>query len=248
MVLRGTCRVMIEREKLDLRPGQFVIIPPDACHTSATIKGPVFRACVHFDWMGSGFSSGHPVCSYHPQRPHRNRVALRPGFVPAGLLAGSFAINGPVPVLLEKMFPRWQTEESLQQGLCRGHFLELLIHLLWPAERRKTAGSRALRLAHAAKEILDRQGETAPSVRALLASLGFSYPHICRIFNKSFGITPVEYLNARRLERAKELLAHRSLTISEIAYTVGFRDPGYFTRRFTRQNGMSPKVYREGCL
>lgn len=52
-------------------------------------------------------------------------------------------------------------------------------------------------------------------------------------------------MRAPRLE-AKRLLLHSGLGISEIAYGLGFKDPGYFTRFFTRQLGVSPSDYRAG--
>lgn len=48
-----------------------------------------------------------------------------------------------------------------------------------------------------------------------------------------------------RLEQAMNLFSNKSLNISEIAYSVGFNDPKYFSRCFKRKYGLTPKEYRE---
>ena len=58
--------------------------------------------------------------------------------------------------------------------------------------------------------------------------------------------TPIAYLRAMRLEEARRLLHVTDCNISEIAYSVGYRDPNFFTRVFTKEFGVSPKRMREG--
>lgn len=73
-------------------------------------------------------------------------------------------------------------------------------------------------------------------------SLSASYFSI--VFKKYTGCSPVQYVTRVRLDKAKQLLRESALTISEVAYAVGFRDPLYFTRVFTHQVGVSPREYR----
>jgi len=56
--------------------------------------------------------------------------------------------------------------------------------------------------------------------------------------------TPSQYLRTFRLHKAKDLLQHPDLNISEVAYDVGFNDPAYFTRMFTKEFGQSPNAFR----
>jgi len=58
------------------------------------------------------------------------------------------------------------------------------------------------------------------------------------------GKTPVEFIRFMRMKRAAELLEKSQMTISEIAYTVGFNNPKYFTQNFKTQFGMIPSAYR----
>lgn len=58
------------------------------------------------------------------------------------------------------------------------------------------------------------------------------------------GMSITRYVRALRLSKAKDLLASSELTISEIAYAVGFDDPKYFSRVFSEEFGVSPANFR----
>jgi|GEM_PF-746826 len=58
------------------------------------------------------------------------------------------------------------------------------------------------------------------------------------------GMTPIDFLRHVRLQKAQQLLANSSLNVSEIAYTVGFSDPKYFSKIFRKELGVSPTEYR----
>lgn len=81
----------------------------------------------------------------------------------------------------------------------------------------------------------------------LLETTGYSPAYVRRIFLKEVGVTPVEFLNNRRIERAKELLkkSERNLPIKEIAERSGYLDPYYFSRIFKKSTGLTPGAYRK---
>ncbi|NDV65795.1 hybrid sensor histidine kinase/response regulator [Bacteroides sp. 224] len=60
------------------------------------------------------------------------------------------------------------------------------------------------------------------------------------------GLSPVEYLKDVRMKRAAQLIKTNDLTISQIAYHVGFNDAHYFSKCFKQQFGVTPTEYREG--
>ncbi len=241
LISRGKVRFEAENQSWDLEKGSFILIPPDTKHVSLARDASVFRSCIHFDWVASGPPVRRPFCCYYPHRPVRRWVMRKPSFVPLRLMVGRYASDGAIPALVETLFLRWQSGEAFDRALCRGALLELLVQLFYPRSRRTPRRDRVSPLAYAAKERLDHEGQwPETSIITLLETLGYSYPHVCRLFRSHFGVTPVEYLNARRLERAKVLLLNPRLTISEIAFAVGFRDAGYFSRKFRAQTGLPP--------
>jgi AraC-like DNA-binding protein len=73
---------------------------------------------------------------------------------------------------------------------------------------------------------------------------GVSIHHFARGFKQSAGVTPHHYLTQKRVERAQDLLAHTDLSLSEIAYAVGFSDQSHLARHFRQMLGVTPGQFR----
>ena len=76
-------------------------------------------------------------------------------------------------------------------------------------------------------------------------AIGLSQTQLNRKLLALTGLPPVKLMRSMRLKKAKELLISTSLTISEVAYQVGFTDPGYFSKTFKSEMKISPKEYRQ---
>lgn len=59
------------------------------------------------------------------------------------------------------------------------------------------------------------------------------------------GVSPSDFLRQVRMQRAEELVLRSKLSLSEIAYAVGFSDPKYFTKCFKKDTGLTPSEYRK---
>ena len=81
-------------------------------------------------------------------------------------------------------------------------------------------------------------------ISELAERCGMGETYFRQLFAKWSGMTPVEYRNTLRISNAKALLSRRSVSIAEVAYTVGFDDQFYFSRIFKKITGVSPKDYR----
>jgi AraC family transcriptional regulator len=78
-----------------------------------------------------------------------------------------------------------------------------------------------------------------------LAAVAYMSPyHFSRLFKHVTGESPHVYLMARRIERAKGLLAAQALPLVQVAFAVGFRTQGHFTEVFHRHTGTTPRKYR----
>jgi AraC-like DNA-binding protein len=68
--------------------------------------------------------------------------------------------------------------------------------------------------------------------------------HFIRLFKEHFGITPMQYLTKRRIERAIMIMADRKLTVASVAYQTGFNDIGEFNKQFKKFTGLTPTEYK----
>jgi len=78
--------------------------------------------------------------------------------------------------------------------------------------------------------------------------LSLSKYHLQKMFRRQIGQTPNEFLNALRLNHAKEYLRATDEPVARIAEAVGFENASYFIRRFKRHEGVTPAVYRRRWL
>ncbi len=82
------------------------------------------------------------------------------------------------------------------------------------------------------------------SLAELAALVGLSSYHLCRAFKASTGLPPHRWRLARRIERARELLEHSEISITDVAAAVGYEDPSQLAAVFRKTLGMSPTRYR----
>jgi signal transduction histidine kinase/ligand-binding sensor domain-containing protein/DNA-binding response OmpR family regulator len=81
------------------------------------------------------------------------------------------------------------------------------------------------------------------SVEELSRELGMSRVHLYKKLSSLSGKTPIEFIRIIRLKRAAQLLKESRLTVSEIAYEVGFNNPKYFRKYFKDEFGVLPSQY-----
>ncbi len=81
-------------------------------------------------------------------------------------------------------------------------------------------------------------------VQAMAEQAGLSSRTFSRRFNAATGRSPIDYVQALRVEEAKQMLERESTAIDEIGLAVGYEDSGSFRRVFTREAGISPAAYR----
>lgn len=107
-----------------------------------------------------------------------------------------------------------------------------------------TANDRKF-LADVDKYIKDMMGDPDTSVESMSAHLCMSRVQLYKRMVSLTGTTPSEYLRAKRIKRAEELIHSDELNISEIAYTVGFNNPRYFSKYFQEAYGLTPSQYKK---
>lgn len=92
--------------------------------------------------------------------------------------------------------------------------------------------------------IADNYAVTKPVERMIQRS-GLNVRTFSRRFRTATGFAPIEYVQALRIEEAKQMLETEAVSIDEIGTMIGYDDPASFRRIFKRGAGLSPATYRK---
>lgn len=166
-----------------------------------------------------------------------------------------FRLAGPVLRQARAACERMSTEAAGRrycwQEIVRGELLLLIglacrVHeetLLALAASRAQARSRRAALSRALKHVRDHLTERI-SLATVAGAVDLSPTYLAHLVKKETGKTFTDLLTERRMDRARELLAHTTLKIADVAQAVGFEDEAYFARRFRQRYGLPPGRYR----
>lgn len=80
---------------------------------------------------------------------------------------------------------------------------------------------------------------------ALAAAVFLSPDYLSHLFAEKENTSLTNYINARRIRRAKEMLLQGSLSIRDVALKSGFQNISYFSKQFKRQTGCTPQEFRK---
>ena len=82
------------------------------------------------------------------------------------------------------------------------------------------------------------------TLEQLATNFNYSSSHFSALFQKETGVSPINYYIQLKIQRACQYIELTNLKLFEIAEKVGFDEPAYFTRIFTKIRGISPSEYR----
>ena len=132
--------------------------------------------------------------------------------------------------------------------LLAGAVLAPSVYLL-RRRRKRRALQQPARLSPVLRDVLafleeNYENEKLDST-TVAQSVNLSGPYLGRLIKRETSKNFREFLNEFRLGKARKLLVETNLTISEIAYTVGYSSPGQFSQVFSRFEHMTPSRYRK---
>ena len=95
-----------------------------------------------------------------------------------------------------------------------------------------------------ARDIYLEELANPPSTEMLAERIGVSRATLDRAVAADIGISPAKMLSRLRLDEARRMLRAGVLSVSEIAYKLGYCNPAYFVNTFRRETGLSPRAWR----
>lgn len=146
-----------------------------------------------------------------------------------------------------------ELQGALRKCYAESRALELLIlsvNALIEAEEGSTSPDRGLtkrdiERMHEARKVLDANYITPPTIGVLARRIGVNEAKLMHAFKQLFGQTIFDYTQSLRMDQAKKLLEATELSITEIAFEVGYEYSSNFTTAFKRRFGITPSVARD---
>ncbi len=162
---------------------------------------------------------------------------------------GVYRVSEPLLIesLIRKALITLQSDYPLRGIDGSGVVYQLLLDFLkfYQRDGAESHDRRMMRLKPAL-DLIETEMHRPLSLDDLATSIGVSPQYFCEIFKDLTSQRPTEYVNQRRVERARQfLLCEPHTRISEIARRVGFESDSYFATVFKRLEGVSPTQYRE---
>lgn len=151
-----------------------------------------------------------------------------------------------IEYLLNRLVEEYRTGRKESLDLIRSYLLTLFYELRRFSQHADVSSNdSAAQLTQRYKEALPQQVYTFQKVSDFAKYLNVSPNYLNRCVQRTMGKSAHDLLNETMLLESKALLKQSALSISEIAYKVGKKDPSDFSRFFKAQTGMTPKEYRE---
>lgn len=222
---RGWCELGGERQTV--RAGELLVVPPETPHVyGADEKKPWTIPWVHATGANVasylaelGISAERPVL-YLGEDPQLLALfeevleVVEHGYAPAQLLYASQTLAHLIGVMIWHRHQQWRGNPDPEQKVGRS-IAYMKQHLSQPLH-----------------------------VSNLAAVANLSASHYTSVFKRQTGYAPIDYLIRLRMHRACQLLDTTDLSIKEVAASLGYDDPFYFSRIFKSVNENSPSDYR----
>jgi AraC-like DNA-binding protein/quercetin dioxygenase-like cupin family protein len=136
---------------------------------------------------------------------------------------------------------RYRDMELWEKMELRGAMLMLMSNFIRRARPRVWTNDERMKrvLSHIHSHIAEDI-----DVEELAGVASVTKPYFIKLFKREFGVSPVQYINRKKVERAQLLLYTTDMPVKEVAYALGVSDHSYFIRLFRKLTGVTPQEYR----
>ncbi len=232
--LQGGCRFEFPHQKLDLLPGQLLLVPPGVPHG----EFPFVHCGRNFTNLVLMAADDTPEFHLAVPNPHSGKHAPESSFGRRlEAISGFQSLADSLGAAIEL---RSDEGREAQRHLVIGLLLKLTAALAVPPPPLPFAVDRHPKIQMAEHYIRSQFPGRIPDVRATAAAIGCSPNYLSMLFRRETGMRLTEYINRIRLEYARRMLRGGRHKIAEIAWSCGFQDASYFAELYRVGYGRLP--------
>ena len=230
--LKGKGYYKIDDHKYELNANQFVIIPTTAKQLSywADPDDPWTICWVHF--TGAGIENFNKALGIGSN--------LDPVYIPYNEVGLQIWDK-----MYESLSNGYHIDNMLYASLCLPH---LISTFLYPQKHLSSVkNNHEEKLIEQAINYMKNNLGKKLMVEDLAAMTNLSVSCFSKLFRQSTGMSPIDYFIHLKMQQACHLLCITDLRIKQIAISLGYEDPYYFSRLFKKNNNNSPEEFRAIC-
>lgn len=231
-VLEGQLTVTVEQTSYELHPGQGVIVFPNQIHSLKTpCSSKILLVIFEADFC-HGFRQ-----QFQKGVPQQNDFSLKE-------LSPHSSVAADGLIRLTREFERGTSLPEPTLTRAKGYLTLLLTDVLPSLTLLEKTDNADLALEQQVLLYLDSHFTENLTLELLSRKFGVSIFRLSRLFSKHLNMSFTHYVNSRRLEYAKDLLANTELSVTQIALDTGFGSSRTFFREFRQVYSVTPGEYR----
>ena len=226
-IIGGDGQFLIDDERFPVRAHQLVIVNPNIMHTELSYEARPLEYIVlgieGLEISTPGTNEGR-YCIY--TFPSANKV-----------------LNCMQSILLEM-----QEREQDHQMACQAYMDILVVQLMRNTSTSMTqvsGDSPTNRQCATIRRYIENHYKEQLTLDLLAAEANVNKYYLAHAYKQAYGISPINYMIARRIQEGKRLLVETDLSLSQIAIILGFSSASYFSQSFRKAEGISPAEYRK---
>ncbi len=241
-IVSGCALVQIGTVFFEAKTGDLIFVPPtmvfrvDAVGGSAAVRGIIFNSSI----LEANMDRVELDILYMFYVQAKNKISL-------------FGKEHPVYETLS-MYMQMSHDEDVSKEVCYKLPIRANIYFIMTELLRYYCGSKdeldrmiyhnVMRLRPVVEYINEHYNEKM-TIELLSDMITVSADYFTKIFKESMGKTPIDYINAIRINRAMRYLSDTDKSMIEIADEIGFCNPNYFHKIFKQYMNTSPLAYRK---
>ncbi|HEY5499536.1 MAG TPA: AraC family transcriptional regulator [Bacteroidales bacterium] len=237
-VKKGTCKMKFDNEVVTFMANDCMVIFPGIKHTFFVENQPAELIQLEFSMDIFPELKADHLMEEHLIFLH-NVLTHSQSFL-------KISMHKPLMLLIERIVDELSQKRENFMLLTRLYYSELFLiisrHLNELLKYTKQPNSDVLNKAIC---IIYSNYFEKITIEQIADECEISARYLRKLFEKEIGISPIEFISILRINRSKVLLHNFSVSIKEIAFSTGFENQQYFSKRFKQNTGISPLEYRK---
>ena len=221
----GSGEFVVENVSFSIKKDDLIIVNPNILHTEVSLGSPPLEyITLGVDGLSFSFSDNRDYMVFNC-REQKNDLL--------------FYFNS--------MLFELERKETGYQEICKDmpDILTIRLQRLTNSPFEIMVSQRPNRECAKIKRYIDSNYQDNITLDSLAAMAHLNKYYFVHTFTKCYGLSPINYLNERRIEVSKALLASTDHCIAEIAQLSGFSSQSYFAQSFKKSSGMTAGAYRK---